>query len=536
MWVLLDRGDAAIVPSPSYPIHIYGPLFAGADLRQVPMRSLAHPEEREDFAEEFFDRLTAAYDIGWPKPRVLVLSFPHNPTGAVVELPFMQRVVDFCREREMIAVHDFAYADVGFDGYRPPSILQAEGAKECAVELYSMTKSFSMAGWRCAFLLGNAEVVQALVKLKSYLDYGMFQPVQIAATVTINEAADFPAEVCATYQSRRDALIDGLGRIGWDDPQAERLDVRVGADPRAVRRDGLRRVLLDGRARRRRRAVARRRVRPRRRGLRPLRADREREAHRPGHPQPPRGPAQARADRRRFTDPSHAGDTPAARVRYVPRSMSEHGVAAGARPHAGRAGLAARPAGCAGPGGEPDRGRARGRDGDRHPRARRGRAIDELVVALPESVSVDLLAKEIGAVDGVAVEHVRVVDDERADSVTAVLQLAALIAETAPGGPPAHPGPRSRPGRRCRLGGRRAGLRGRRAARHAARPRMAARVPRRQRAPRPGVPGDEHARRCDVGPPARRRIVVATGRSARAVHERERQRVATLARIVDHLV
>jgi alanine-synthesizing transaminase len=219
MWVLLDRGDAAIVPSPSYPIHIYGPLFAGADLRQVPMRSLANPDEREGFAEEFFERLTAAYDIGWPKPRVLVLSFPHNPTGAVVELPFMQRVVDFCREREMIAVHDFAYADVGFDGYRPPSILQAEGAKECAVELYSMTKSFSMAGWRCAFLLGNAEVVQALVKLKSYLDYGMFQPVQIAATVTINEAADFPEEVCAIYQSRRDALIDGLDRIGWHIPK-----------------------------------------------------------------------------------------------------------------------------------------------------------------------------------------------------------------------------------------------------------------------------------------------------------------------------
>ncbi len=183
------------------------------------MRSLAHPEERDGFAEEFFERLTAAYDIGWPKPRVLVLSFPHNPTGAVVELPFMQRVVDFCRERDMIAVHDFAYADVGFDGYRPPSILQAEGAKECAVELYSMTKSFSMAGWRCAFLLGNAEVVQALVKLKSYLDYGMFQPVQIAATVTINEAADFPQEVCSIYQHRRDALIEGLDRIGWHIPK-----------------------------------------------------------------------------------------------------------------------------------------------------------------------------------------------------------------------------------------------------------------------------------------------------------------------------
>ncbi|MEO1059557.1 MAG: aminotransferase class I/II-fold pyridoxal phosphate-dependent enzyme, partial [Actinomycetota bacterium] len=127
--------------------------------------------------------------------------------------------VDFCREREMIVVNDFAYADVGFDGYRPPSILQADGAKECAVELYSMTKSFSMAGWRSAFLVGNAEVVQALVKLKSYLDYGMFQPVQIAATVTINEAPDFPKEVCATYQSRRDTLIDGLARIGWNIPK-----------------------------------------------------------------------------------------------------------------------------------------------------------------------------------------------------------------------------------------------------------------------------------------------------------------------------
>jgi len=219
MWVLLDRGDAAIVPSPSYPIHIFGPLFAGADLRQVPMRHLADPRVQGDFNGDFFDSLTTAYDVGWPKPRVLVISFPHNPTGAAVDLAFMQQVVDFCREREMIVVHDFAYADIGFDGYRPPSILQADGAKECAVELYSMTKSFSMAGWRCAFLLGNAEVVQALVKLKSYLDYGMFQPVQIAATVTINEAADFPQEVCRTYQQRRNALIDGLARIGWEIPK-----------------------------------------------------------------------------------------------------------------------------------------------------------------------------------------------------------------------------------------------------------------------------------------------------------------------------
>jgi alanine-synthesizing transaminase len=219
MWVLLDRGDAAIVPSPSYPIHIYGPLFAGADLRQVPMRSLSDPRVQTDFEGDFFESLETAYDVGWPKPRVLVISFPHNPTGSCVDLPFMQRVVDFCRERNMIVVHDFAYADVGFDGYRPPSILQAEGAKECAVELYSMTKSFSMAGWRVAFLAGNREVVQALVKLKSYLDYGTFQPVQIAATVTMNEAPDYPNEVCAIYETRRDALIDGLSRIGWDIPK-----------------------------------------------------------------------------------------------------------------------------------------------------------------------------------------------------------------------------------------------------------------------------------------------------------------------------
>jgi alanine-synthesizing transaminase len=219
MWVLLQSGDAAIVPSPSYPIHIYGPLFAGADLRQVPMRSLSDPRVQTDFDGDFFENLENAWNVGWPKPRVLVISFPHNPTGATVDLAFMQRVVDFCREHEMIVVHDFAYADMGFDGYKPPSILQAKGAKECAVELYSMTKSFSMAGWRIAFLLGNADVVQALVKLKSYLDYGTFQPIQIAATVTMNEAQDYPRQVTAVYQARRNALIDGLDRIGWKIPK-----------------------------------------------------------------------------------------------------------------------------------------------------------------------------------------------------------------------------------------------------------------------------------------------------------------------------
>ncbi|OWY60191.1 alanine transaminase, partial [cyanobacterium TDX16] len=146
----------------------------------------------------------------------MVLSFPHNPTTTCVDLDFMQKVVDFAREHEVLLVHDFAYAELGFDGYQPPSILEVEGAKDVAVELYSMTKSFSMAGWRQAFLVGNAEVVAALTKLKSYLDYGAFQPIQIATTVTLNEAQDHPKLVNDLYQSRRDALVDGLNRIGWE--------------------------------------------------------------------------------------------------------------------------------------------------------------------------------------------------------------------------------------------------------------------------------------------------------------------------------
>ncbi|MEZ5205215.1 MAG: aminotransferase class I/II-fold pyridoxal phosphate-dependent enzyme [Acidimicrobiales bacterium] len=206
MWVLLQPGDAALVPSPSYPIHIWGPLFAGADVREIPMST----------DTDFFENIQEAYEYSWPKPRVIVLSFPHNPTTACVDLDFFQRVVDFAREKNVLIVHDNAYAELGFDGYEPPSILQAEGAKECAVEIYSMTKSFSMAGWRVAYLVGNSEVVQALAKLKSYLDYGTFQPIQIAATVTLNEDQDHPKEVQPIYQARRDALCDGLARIGWE--------------------------------------------------------------------------------------------------------------------------------------------------------------------------------------------------------------------------------------------------------------------------------------------------------------------------------
>jgi alanine-synthesizing transaminase len=213
MWVLLQPGDAALVPSPSYPIHIWGPYFAGADARQIPIGPKSGPDGG---THDYIAGVMNAWEYGWPKPRVVVCSFPHNPTTSTVEKADLQRLVDWALERDVVIVHDFAYADVAFDGWRPPSILECDGALECAVELYSMTKSFSMAGWRMAFLLGNAEVVAALAKLKSYLDYGAFQPVQIAATVTLNEASEYPAEVNTTYQARRDALCDGLARIGWD--------------------------------------------------------------------------------------------------------------------------------------------------------------------------------------------------------------------------------------------------------------------------------------------------------------------------------
>jgi alanine-synthesizing transaminase len=209
MWVVVQPGDAAIVPSPSYPIHIYAPILSGAEVRQVAMCADG----------DFLGSIVESYERSWPRPRVVILSFPHNPTCAVVGLEFMQRLVDFARERDVLLVHDFAYADICFDGYEPPSILQAEGAVECAVELYSLTKSFSMAGWRVGFLVGNAAVVAALARLKSYLDYGTFQPIQIASIVAMTEAPTYPEVVREIYRSRRDALCDGLARAGWRIPK-----------------------------------------------------------------------------------------------------------------------------------------------------------------------------------------------------------------------------------------------------------------------------------------------------------------------------
>lgn len=209
MWTLLAPGDAAMVPTPSYPIHIWGPILAGAEVRHVRLG----PEQ------DFFENLLEAWEDSWPRPRVIVLSFPHNPTTACVDLAFMTRMVEFARAHDVLLVHDFAYADLGFDGYQPPSVLEVPGAADVAVELYTLTKSFSMPGWRVGFLVGNAEVVAALSQLKTYLDYGTFQPIQIASIIAMNEAPDYPLEVNAIYRSRRDALVDGLARAGWEIPK-----------------------------------------------------------------------------------------------------------------------------------------------------------------------------------------------------------------------------------------------------------------------------------------------------------------------------
>jgi alanine-synthesizing transaminase len=208
-WVLLQPGDAALVPSPSYPIHIHGPILAGASVFVVPMGADVN----------LFANLQEAWERARPRPRVIVLSFPHNPTTATVDLPFMARVVGFAREHEMLVVHDFAYADLAFDGHEPPSILQVPGAADVAVELYTLTKSFSMAGWRVGFVCGHPGAVQALARLKSWLDYGTFQPIQIAAITAMNDAPETPRQVREVYRSRRDALCDGLARVGWEIPK-----------------------------------------------------------------------------------------------------------------------------------------------------------------------------------------------------------------------------------------------------------------------------------------------------------------------------
>jgi alanine-synthesizing transaminase len=208
MWVLLEPGDSCLVPEPTYPIHTYAPVLAGANIQRVPL----------SLDVDFFAALTKTYENTSPPPRVIIFSFPHNPTTAVVDLEFFERIVSFAKERGVILVHDLAYADLIFDADRAPSMLQVPGAKEVGVELFSMSKSYSMPGWRLAFVCGNREMVGALGQLKSYLDYGVFQPIQIAGIIALNEVTEAPKEIRETYRARRDALIDGMKRAGWEVP------------------------------------------------------------------------------------------------------------------------------------------------------------------------------------------------------------------------------------------------------------------------------------------------------------------------------
>ncbi|MBV8833446.1 MAG: aminotransferase class I/II-fold pyridoxal phosphate-dependent enzyme [Acidobacteriaceae bacterium] len=205
LFAIIGPGDVVVSPNPAYPIHQYGVVMAEGEARMLPM-----PD-----AETFLSGLKALYRSGEKKPKVILISFPHNPTTVCVDLEFMREIVALAREHGTYIVHDFAYAELGFDGYRPPSILQVEGAKEYAVEIYSMTKSFNMAGWRVGFCLGNSRLIAALARIKSYLDYGIFQPIQIASIVALNECLGAPGEIRAIYQSRRDCLIEGLKDAGW---------------------------------------------------------------------------------------------------------------------------------------------------------------------------------------------------------------------------------------------------------------------------------------------------------------------------------
>lgn len=202
-------GDVVFVQNPTYPIHIYSVVISGADVRSV----------RTDNETDFFDNLERATRSIWPKPKFLVLSFPSNPTGQMVDLAFFQRVIDFARENSIAVIHDLAYADLVFEGPKAPSILQIKGAKEVAVEFYSLSKSYSMPGWRVGFCVGNRQLVGALRKIKSYLDYGMFQPIQIAATVALNGPQECVKEIVDIYRERRDALCDGLNKLGWQVPK-----------------------------------------------------------------------------------------------------------------------------------------------------------------------------------------------------------------------------------------------------------------------------------------------------------------------------
>ncbi len=201
----LGPGDVVLVPNPAYPIHPYGVVIAGADLRHVPLVP----------GVDFFEELQKAILDSWPKPKMLILNFPANPTTQCIELDFFEKVVAIAKAHNIWVVHDIAYADIVFDGYKAPSILQVEGAKDIAVEFFSLSKSYNMPGWRVGFMCGNPTLVAALTRIKSYMDYGTFTPIQVAAITALEGPQDCVAEICAMYKSRRDVLCDGLNAMGW---------------------------------------------------------------------------------------------------------------------------------------------------------------------------------------------------------------------------------------------------------------------------------------------------------------------------------
>jgi alanine-synthesizing transaminase len=205
-WAIVDPGDVVLCPSPTYPIHQYATILAGGDLRCIPLMG----------SEAFLGHLKEATKQSWPKPKLLIISFPHNPTTEVVEAEFFERIVRFAQDQELIVIHDLAYADLTFDGYRAPSFLQIPGAKDLGVEFFSLSKSYNMPGWRVGFAVGNREIIHALARIKSYLDYGIFQPIQIAAIQALNGPQDCVENTRLMYERRRNALVDGLHRAGWN--------------------------------------------------------------------------------------------------------------------------------------------------------------------------------------------------------------------------------------------------------------------------------------------------------------------------------
>ena len=204
--VTIRPGDVVFTPNPTYPIHPFSAIIAGGDVRGIPVG----PDS------DFFENLMDATRQTWPKPKVLILSYPHNPTTEVVDIEFFEKIVDYAKEHNIMVIHDFAYADLVFDDYKAPSFLQVKGAKDVGVEFFSLSKSYSMPGWRVGFCVGNKETIGALRRIKSYLDYGIFQPIQIASIIALNGPQDCVKDIRETYRTRRDALISGLNRIGWD--------------------------------------------------------------------------------------------------------------------------------------------------------------------------------------------------------------------------------------------------------------------------------------------------------------------------------